>query len=445
MRFTRRGTLAAGLGTLAGASMLHGRPGHAEIPVKQVAAPKFAIEQGASLRVLRPTKFVAPDETYYNMNAKKFSDQTGVPVRVEYESWEDLRPKTAVAANVGSGPDVVAAWSDDPQQYADKVVDLSDVADYLGQKYGGWFPIAEKYGKATDGSKWVGVPLGASGNRVVYRKSWVNEAGYESIPPSLDGFLDLCRKLQKNNHPAGLALGNAVGDANSWCEWVLWAHGAAAVDENNQVILDSKQTVEALKYAKALYETFIPGTLAWLDTSNNKAFLAGLLGLTTNGISIYYAAKSSKDEGMQKLAEDIYHGDLPTGVLDRPAQRALIVNPMVFSYTKYPNAAKDFIRFMMERDQYEPYLNACIGYWGHPLRAYDEAEVWKNDPKHKAYQHVLADALWDGYRGSLGPASQSMLADFVIVQMVASVCAGQAEPEDAAAQAALRAKRYYRS
>ena len=60
------------------------------------------------------------------------------PVQIDYEAWEDLRPKTAVAANVGSGPDIVLAWLDDPQQYPDKLVDLTDIADYLGQKYGGW-------------------------------------------------------------------------------------------------------------------------------------------------------------------------------------------------------------------------------------------------------------------------------------------------------------------
>ena len=63
------------------------------------------------------------------------------------------------------------------------------------------------------------------------------------------------------------------------------------VDKENNVIIDSPETVEALEYAKELYETFIPGTLSWLDPSNNKAFLAGELGLTQNGISIYYAAK----------------------------------------------------------------------------------------------------------------------------------------------------------
>ena len=35
----------------------------------------------------------------------------------------------------------------------------------------------------------------------------------------------------------------------------------------------------------------IPGTAAWNDASNNKAFLAGEINWTDNGISIYVAAK----------------------------------------------------------------------------------------------------------------------------------------------------------
>ena len=65
---------------------------------------------------------------------------------IDYESWEDLRPKTAVAANVGSGPDVVLGWLDDAFQYPDKLLEVTDIAQYLGDKYGGWFEVPARYG-----------------------------------------------------------------------------------------------------------------------------------------------------------------------------------------------------------------------------------------------------------------------------------------------------------
>jgi multiple sugar transport system substrate-binding protein len=225
----------------------------------------------------------------------------------------------------------------------------------------------------------------------------------------------------------------------------MWAHGGAVVDENDQVILNSKETVESLKYAKALYDTFIPGTLSWLDPSNNKAFLAGEVGLTQNGISVYYAAKNSQDPAVKALAEDIYHARMPIGPVGRPTERALLVNTMVFQHTKFPNAAKEYIRFMMEAEQYDPYLNACIGYWGHPLQAYEASAIWSVDPKHEPFKDVIKTSLYDGYKGSISEASAAVLSDFVVVQMVAAVCAGQATPEDAAQEAHRRCRRYYRS
>jgi multiple sugar transport system substrate-binding protein len=443
-RLTRRDTLLAGAGALAGSTLLHPGRALAGAPTADVPAPKFDIEKGAALKVLRPSKFVEGDERLFAENTKKFIAQYGVQVDIDNEGWEDLRPKTAVAANVGSGPDIVLAWSDDPHKFASKCLDLTDLAEYLGQKYGGWYELAERMGKAKDGH-WIAMPYGGSGGRICYRKSWANEAGFDGIPKDTDGFLKLCQALKKNGHPPGLALGNAVGDANAWCYWVLWTFGGSVVDPNDHVTLDSKETVEALKYAKALSETFIPGVLSWLDPSNNKAFLSGDIGLTDNGISIYYVAKGSKDEAMQKMAEDIFHAYKPVGPVGRPTERALIINSMVFKHTKYPNAAKEYLRFMMEREQYDPWLTACLGYWGHPLKAYEKSSVWTSDPKADPFKDVIGTSLWDGYRGSVGEASAAVLSDFVVAQMVASVCAGQATPEDAAKEAARRAKRYYRA
>ncbi len=442
--FTRRDTLKIGAGALAGTTLLGYRPAFGEVMAADVPAPKFQVEKGAELRVLRPAKFVQGDETVFLQNTERFTQQTGVKVRVDNESWEDLRPKTAVAANIGSGPDVVLAWNDDPHQYPDKLIDLTEVADYLGKKYGGWYPIAERYGKGADG-KWIAMPIGASGGAIVYRKSWVNQAGYETIPTDLDNFLKLAQNLKKNNHPMGFALGNAQGDGNTWTHWLIWAHGGAMVDENNKVIIDSPETIAALEYGKQLVDNFIPGTLSWLDPSNNKAFLSGEISLTSNGISVYYSAKNSTDAAIKAMAEDIYHARFPIGPVGKPTEAGLLINTMVFKHTKYPNAAKEYVRFLFEKEQYEPWQKASIGYWSHPLAAYSGNPIWTEDPKHEAYAEVMKNMLWYGYRGSLGYASAATLADFIINNMVSQVCSGRSTPKEAAAEAQRRAERYYRT
>ena len=104
---------------------------------------KAAPEKGAKLRVLRWKRFVQGDEDVWLANTKKFTQMTGIEVRVDAEGWEDVRPKAAVAANIGSGPDIIISTMEDAHQYPDKLVDVSDVANYLGNKYGGWYESAE--------------------------------------------------------------------------------------------------------------------------------------------------------------------------------------------------------------------------------------------------------------------------------------------------------------
>ena len=127
-------------------------------------------EKGAKLRVLRWKRFVQGDEDLWMQNTKKFSAQTGVEVRVDNESWEDVRPKAAVAANVGSGPDIILSTFDDANLYPEKLLDVTDVADYLGKKYGGWYDVCRQY-LQPGGKRWIGLPLGCAGNTFVYRES----------------------------------------------------------------------------------------------------------------------------------------------------------------------------------------------------------------------------------------------------------------------------------
>jgi multiple sugar transport system substrate-binding protein len=95
--------------------------------------------------------------------------------------------------------------------------------------------------------------------------------------------------------PPGFALGNATADGNVWCLGWCGRTADKMVDNKGNVVISSPETEAALNYGKQLYETFIRGTLSWLDPNNNKAFLDGQIGMTTNGISVYYAAKNSQD------------------------------------------------------------------------------------------------------------------------------------------------------
>ena len=402
---------------------------------------KAAPEKGAKLRVLRWKRFVQGDEDVWAANTKKFTETTGIEVRVDAEGWEDVRPKAAVAANVGSGPDIIISTMEDAHQYPDKLVDVSDLANYLGNKYGGWYEAAKAYGQHD--KKWVAIMMGAAGATLVGRQSQIKAAGFDAFPRDLPGFLKLCQALKAKGTPPGFALGNATGDSN-WTFWLVWGHGGKLVDAKNNVVINSPETIAALEYSKQLYETFIPGTLSWLDPNNNKAFLDGQLFLTANGISVYYAAKTSQDPKMQELANDIQHAYFPAGVDGKNRELNLVFPMMIFKYSKYPNAAKEYLRFMMEKEQYVPWQEASIGYVCHPLAAYEKSAFWTQDPKKTPYRDCFKNGTPGGYAGQMGYASAACVADFIIPNMVAEAASGSKTPKEAAERAQKRAERYYK-
>ena len=438
--FKRRDFLKATAGVAAGGALGTG----SALFTAEAQAQQYKVtpEKGAKLRVLRWKRFVQGDEDTWAANTKKFAEASGVEVRIDAEGWEDVRPKAAVAANVGSGPDIIIGTYEDAHQYPDKLVDVTDLANYLGGKYGGWYPVGKTY--CTNKNKWVAIPMGAAGACLVHRISAMKAAGFDTFPKDLPGFLKLCKALKEKNTPAGMALGNATGDANTWCNWVVWAHGGKMVDEKNNVVINSPETIAGLEYAKQLYETFVPGTLSWLDPNNNKAFLDGQIGVTNNGISIYYAAKTSKDEKLQEMAKDIGHANFPVGPVGKPTELHLAFPMMIFKYSKYPNAAKEYLRFMMEKEQYVPWQEASIGYVTQPLVAYESNPIWTSDPKHTPYRDLMKNMLPNGYAGEMGYASAATMADFIMVNMVAEAASGSKTPKEAAERAAKRAERYYK-
>jgi multiple sugar transport system substrate-binding protein len=98
---------------------------------------------------------------------------------------------------------------------------VTDVADYLGKKYGGWVPSAEAYGKGS-GTKWIDIPICYTGSLMNYRISSMQKAGFKEFPKTTADFLEYTKAMKRNNTPGGMAFGHASGDGNTWIHWCLW-------------------------------------------------------------------------------------------------------------------------------------------------------------------------------------------------------------------------------
>ncbi len=402
-------------------------------------------EKGAKLQLLRWKRFVQSEEDGFMALVDAFQKSTGVDVKVLNESLDDVQPKASVAANTGQGPDLFWGLYSLPHLFPSKCVDVTDVATYLGKKYGGWAPSAQIYGMS--GGKWIDIPVAYNGNVINYRQSMIEKAGFKEVPKDTAGFLELMKALREKSVAGGFALGRASGDGNAWVHWGLWSHGSNLVDKADKVIINSPETVKALEYIKALSDTFVTGTASWNDSFNNKAFLESQVSLTNNGVSIYAAAKAGAAKGdakMKDIMDDMNHSLWPIGPVGKPTEFHIAYPMMAMKYTKFPNACKAFMAFTMEAENYNKWLEAGVAYLTHPLNAYDANNVWTSDKKLSMLKDAGRRTLTAGGLGSVGEKAASALADFVLLDMVASVCTNRATIKEAISIAERQAKRIYR-
>ena len=427
------GTAAAAAAALTGPALLEWAKAWAQ------AAP-WKPEKGAQLSMLRWKYFVQSEDDSFVKLIDAFTKATGVKVNIIRESFEDIPPKASVAANTGSGPDLFWGLFSLPFLFPQKCVDVTDVADYLGKKYGGWVPTAVTYG--TSGKKWIDIPICFGGNMLNYRISSLTKAGMSKFPATTGEFLEYAKATKKNGTPGGMALGHATGDGNCWVHWCLWAFGGNVVDAKDKVILNSPETIKALEYAKQLYDNFIPGTASWNDAFNNKAFLAGEVHWTNNGISIYAAAK--RDPKLKEIADDMDHGLWPVGPVGKPTEFHVCFPMMAMTHTKNPQACKALMAFMLEADNYNKWLQDSVGYLTHPLNAYDANPIWTSDSKNTIFGQAGKRTLTAGGLGSVGEKAAAALADFIVLDMFANVCIGREDPKGAIKIAERQAQRLYR-
>ena len=164
-----------------------------------------------------------------------------------------------------------------------------------------------------------------------------------------------------------------------------------------------------------------------------------LISLTANGISVWVAAKKANNP----MADDIYHAAYPYGPIGQPTELHLFTSGMLFKYSKFPNAAKAYMEFMLSDPQYANWQKESLGYFTHTLNFYDKNPIWTSDAKITPYRDTVKRMKVNGYAGTLGYTSAAAMADYIMLDMVAEAASGAATPKDAASRAEKRARRYY--
>ena len=411
---------------LSGAGALAARGGGLAGIIAASRAPAYA--QAATVHWLRWNDFVpASDELLKKEIAPEAEKALGLKLNIETINGNDLQARTTSAIQSGSGPDVILGLNNWPQLYAESVTNVDDVVEEIGKAQGGFYD--ESRAVANDGKKWLGVPWCVLGAMIVYRKSWLAEAGANAFPATWEEYRGVGKKLKAAGRPIGQTLGHTFGDAPTFTYPYLWSWGGKEVEADGKTVaLNSKEAVESVKFMTAFWkEAHDEGGLAWDDTNNNRAFLSGTISATLNGASIYLLAKGKPDtyldEKGKPMFQDMAHSPLPKGPAGQFGYHLPMTN-MLMGYSKNQKAAKDFLRWVTSTEIYQKWFNSQQGYSVGATTIWEKDPLWNKDPVMLPFQTAARAGRFPGYAGPADRHAAEGLSKYLVTDMYAKAVQG---------------------
>jgi multiple sugar transport system substrate-binding protein len=416
---------------LSGAGAIAAKSGGMAGILAASRAPAYA--QGATVHWLRWNDFVpASDELLKKEIAPEAQKALGLKLNIETINGNDLQARATSAIQSGSGPDIILGLNNWPQLYAESVSNVDDVVEEIGKAQGGFYD--ESRAVANDGKKWLGVPWCVLGAMIVYRKSWLAEAGANAFPATWEEYRAVGKKLKAAGRPIGQTLGHTFGDAPTFTYPYLWSWGGKEVEtDGNKVVLNSKEAVESVKFMTAFWnEAHDEGGLAWDDTNNNRAFLSGTISATLNGASIYLLAKGKPDTYLddkgKPMFQDLAHSPLPKGPAGQFGYHLPMTN-MLMGYSKNQKAAKDFLRWITSKEVYQKWFNSQQGYSVGATTIWEKDPLWNKDPVMLPFQAAARAGRFPGYAGPADRKAAEGLSKYLVTDMYAKAVQGMPADE----------------
>ena len=409
-------------------------------------APVFA--QANTIHILRWNDFVpAADKVLREVFAPEVQKALGMKLNVETVNANDIPARATAAIQSGSGPDIIMLLNNLPHLYSSAAVDVSALADEFGKAQGGIYEPSMKLNRV--GGKWVSLPWSIVPALIAYRESWFNELGVKEFPKTWKEYHECGKKLKAAKRPIGQTLGNTFGDAPTFAYPLLWSFGGQEVDAKGKVTIDSKETIESLRFLQQFWkDAHDEGGLAWDDSNNNRAFLSGDISATLNGASIYVAAFNGPDkfktEKGAPLHTDIRHAPLPAGPKGQHAYHTAF-NHMVMKYSKNTKGATEFLRWAHKKENYDKWFVVQKGFATGATRVWEDHPMWKTDAVMLPFKSApTMQSRLMGYGGQPDKRAAEAWNKYIVVGMYANVASGKMKPEESAKWAAGELGRIYR-
>jgi len=404
-----------------------------------------AYAQAATVHWLRWNDFVpASDQLLRKDILPEGEKALGIKINLETVNGNDLQPRITAAIQSGAGPDLVMLFNNHPQLYTSSLVDLSDLAEAQGKAEGGYYALVKS--NSNDGGKWISMPWTIVGAMIAYRKSWFDEVGANAFPDTWEKYHEVGKKLKAKGRPIGQTLGHTFGDAPTFTYPYLWSWGGKEVDPSGKVIINSKETVESIKFMTAFWkDAHDEGGLAWDDTNNNRAFLSQTIAATLNGASIYIESLRNADkyitEKGAQLKTDIQHAPLPKGPGGQFSMHTYFSHVLP-SYSKNQKAAKDFLKWVHSKGVYEKWFVSQKGFATPPTPEWEKHKVWDEDAVMLPYKVAGQLGRTPGYEGPANAKAAEVLSKYIITDMYAKAVQGTS-PEEAVKWAEAELKKVY--
>jgi multiple sugar transport system substrate-binding protein len=407
--------------------------------------PAFA--QQKTVHWLKWVDFVpATDQMFRREMMPEAEKALGVKMNLETVNGNDLQPRITAGIQSGAGPDIIMSFNSYTHLYANSVVDMGALAEEVGKREGGIYKYAQAICSNGKGV-YMGMPWAVIGGMIAYRKSWLDEVGATKFPDTWETYREVAKKLKAKGRPFGQTLGHTFGDAPGFTYPYLWSWGGKEVEADGKtVVLNSKETVESVKFMTGLWKDGMDeGGLAWDDTNNNRAFLSQTISATLNGASIYIEslrrAEQYKTEKGEPLNKDILHAPLPKGPAGQFGFHLLQSN-MLMKYSKNQDAAKEFLKWLHTEANYRKFFESQKGFATPCTAKWENDPLWNVDPVMTPYKVAARLGQAIGFAGPPDAKAQEGLSKYIITDMYAKAVQGM-PAEDSVKWAESELKKIY--
>jgi multiple sugar transport system substrate-binding protein len=404
-----------------------------------------ALADNKSLSIVQWSHFVPAYDTWFDKFAKDWGEKNNIAVSVDHIPVQNVPARAAAEASAGSGHDLFGFnGAGGAHLYRKFFIDVSDLVKETEKKYGKVTTIGTQLGYNADDGSWSAFPDFYINFPGMYRKSMWEEAGV--LPDTWDNLRIGGAKLKKKGNPVGISLGHSNDPSTTW-RGLLWSFGASVQDETGKkVVLDSKEAVEAVKYAAALYkEAMTPEVLSWNDASNNQYIDSGVASYIVNPISAYRTAQTLN----KSVADDIFVIEPPKGPVRRLMGAASEFYG-IWKFAKNKEAAIQFLKYYV--DNWLEAFKASEGY-NNPCFANlvpKPMPILSNDPTSTPHDKlaILQDSdKWSaipGYPGPATPETDEIYYAFIVNDMMAKAATDQLSAEDSVKWAAQQCQAIFK-